>query len=396
MAKNTDKRISKRIGTYIPVEMGDKRYRTYVPKPLPPNPPIDMAPLSALLEKASTALGRLDGIGAILPDPQLFLSMYVRKEALLSSQIEGTQSSFSELLLLEANQLPGGQADDAREVSCYVDAMMHGLQRLKDDDFPLSLRLMREMHKKLMDQTRGRNVTPGEFRRSQNWIGGSSPANAIFVPPPPDKMLACLHAFETFLHAKSPMPLLIKIALIHAQFEIIHPFLDGNGRLGRLLITLMLCRADVLRDPLLYLSLYFKTHRQAYYDHLQSVRERGDWENWIEFFLQGVEEVATEATDAARHIMALFAADAGKIQKHIPPRLLGTVRRIHDHMQRYPLTSASKLRDETRMSYTTAQRGLQGLERLGLVEETSGRKRQQIFAYTDYLKILSQGAEPIS
>ena len=192
------------------------------------------------------------------------------------------------------------------------------------------------------------------------------------------------------------MPLLIKIALMHAQFEIIHPFLDGNGRLGRLLITLMLCRADVLRDPLLYLSLYFKTHRQTYYDHLQSVRERGDWENWIKFFLRGVEEVATEATDAAHRIMALFAADAGKIQQHMPQRLLGTVRRIHDHMQRYPLTSVSKLRDETRMSYPTARRGLQDLKRLGLVEETSGRKRQQIFAYTDYLKILSQGAEPIS
>jgi len=259
---------SKRIGTHIvsSAVSGDS-YKAYIPLPLPPEPPLDMGNLYTLLDKASTALGRLDGMSMVLPDASLFLYMYVRKEAVLSSQIEGTQSSLSDLLLFENAEAPGVPMDDVTEVSCYVSAMNHGLERLKT--FPLSLRLIREIHEKLMDNARGSNKQPGEFRVSQNWIGGSHPANARFVPPPPEKMMECLDLFEKFLHDDTiKLPALIKAALAHVQFETIHPFLDGNGRLGRLLITFILCTEGVLKEPLLYLSLYFKANRQAYYDHL--------------------------------------------------------------------------------------------------------------------------------
>jgi Fic family protein len=238
--------------------------------------------------------------------------MYLRKEALLSSQIEGTQSSLSDLLLFEQDELPMVPLDDVQEVSNYVAAMDHGLQRLREG-FPLSLRLIREIHEILLAKGRGASKEPGEFRRSQNWIGGTRPGNALFVPPPPDELNRCLGDLETYLHATDVHPALIRAALAHVQFETIHPFLDGNGRLGRLLITLLLCEAGSLREPVLYLSLYLKTHRQQYYDLLQAVRERGDWETWLAFFLDGVTETATQAVHAARSLITLFDNDRRRI-----------------------------------------------------------------------------------
>lgn len=291
---------STRIGQYVKGSIvAGEHYSAYVPCALPPNPPLDLTEIYPLLDQANAALGRLDGMSMVLPDPALFLYMYIRKEAVLSSQIEGTQSSLSDLLLFENAEAPGVPIDDVTEVSCYVAAMNYGLERLKE--FPLSLRLLREIHAKLMANARGGNKQPGEFRTSQNWIGGSRPGNARFVPPPPERLMDCLGALEKFLHDDTvKLPVLVKAALAHVQFETIHPFLDGNGRLGRLLITFMLCVEGLLKEPMLYLSLYLKTNRQAYYNHLQSVRETGDWEAWIKFFLQGVVETATQATDTAR------------------------------------------------------------------------------------------------
>jgi len=277
--RNTD-----RVGHFVKSKaIGGEAYRAYIPRPLPPDPPLDLGPLYPLLDRASIALGRLDGISLLLPDPQLFIYMYVRKEAVLSSQIEGTQSSLSDLLLFENAQMPGVPMDDAREVSRYMAAMHHGIDRLAT--LPLSLRLLREMHAELMKDARGGKKEPGEFRRSQNWIGGTRPGNAHFVPPPADQLMECLGSFEHFIHDEAiTLPVLVKAALLHHQFETIHPFLDGNGRLGRLLVTLFLYEEGVLREPLLYLSLYLKTHRARYYELLQSVRETGDWEEWIVFF----------------------------------------------------------------------------------------------------------------
>src|SRR6266481_5476269 len=275
---------SSRLGPYVSTTTAGETVRAFVPPPLPPDPPVDLSGLHQHLDRANQAVGRLDGLTTLLPDTRLFLYLYVRKEALLSSQIEGTKSSFSDLLLFENEAVPGVPIDDVEEVSNYVAAMQHGLRRIKGG-FPLSLRLIREIHGILLRGGRGANKTPGEFRRSQNWIGGSRPGNAAFVPPPPERLMECLDHFEHFLHdEKHKLPVLVEAGLIHVQFETIHPFLDGNGRLGRLLITLLLCAKGVLREPLLYLSLYFKTHRQRYYDLLQRVRTEGVWEEWIEFF----------------------------------------------------------------------------------------------------------------
>ena len=287
----------KRIGRYVKGSaVGGEQYHAYIPKPLPPDPPLDMSELYPLLDEANTALGRLDGMSMVLPDSSLFLYMYVRKEAVLSSQIEGTQSSLSDLLLFETDEAPGSPLTDVMEVSSYVSALNYGLERLQE--IPLSLRLIREIHAKLMNDTRGGHKQPGEFRTSQNWIGGTRPGNAKFVPPPTEQLMECLDSFEKFLHDESvQLPLLIKAALAHVQFETIHPFLDGNGRLGRLLITFMLCVGGILKEPLLYLSLYLKINRKAYYNHLQSVRETGDWEAWIKFFLEGINATAAQAKE---------------------------------------------------------------------------------------------------
>jgi len=272
-------------GHYITISTVSEKVQAFVPVPLPPAPPIEWSPeLREKFDQALLALGRLDSMSVLLPDTSLFLYMYIRKEAVLSSMIEGTQSSLSDLLLFEFEHQPGVPLDDVQEVSNYVAALNYGLHRL-NEEFPLSLRLLKEIHSVLLSKGRGNECDPGEFRKSQNWIGGSRPETAAFVPPPPDQVQECMGKFELFLHdLPEKTPVLVKAALAHVQFETIHPFLDGNGRLGRLLITLLLCSQKILKEPMLYLSLYFKTHRERYYKLLNNVRLTGDWESWLDFF----------------------------------------------------------------------------------------------------------------
>lgn len=381
-----------RVGDFITSKMlGDESYKAYIPKPLPPIPPIDMNRLYPLLDKANTALGRLDGMSMVLPDSTLFLYMYVRKEAVLSSQIEGTQSSLSDLLLFEMDEVPGAPINDVTEVSCYVAAMNYGLERLKE--FPLSLRLIREIHDVLMSNARGGDKLPGEFRSSQNWIGGSRPGNATFVPPPPNRLMESLDNLEKFIHSETvSFPALIRAALVHVQFETIHPFLDGNGRLGRLLITFILCANGILKEPILYLSLYLKTHRKTYYDLLTEVRETGDWEAWLEFFLTGVIETATQATETATEIIQLFNDDRKKIEDY--GKSVGSALTVHAFFQQHLITPSTKIRDNCNMSLPTVLRTVKVLEELGIVEEATGKERNKLFVYRNYLTILNKGTEP--
>ena len=379
----------KRLGSYIESSaVAGERYRAFLPPPLPPDPPLDMSKLYGLLEKATVAIGRLDGMSMVLPDPSLLIYMYVRKEAVLSSQIEGIQSTLSDLLKYENSMAPGTPIDDVKEVSCYVSALDHGLERLKN--FPLSLRLLREVHGKLLSSNRGANKKPGEFRTSQNWIGGTRPGNAKFVPPPPERLMEFLDPFEKFLHDdKVPMPVLIKAALTHVQFETIHPFLDGNGRLGRMLITLILCNEGILIKPLLYLSLYFKANRHEYYNHLQAVRNTGDWEAWVEFFLTGVAETADLAHQTATKIVELFLNDNEHIKKSNSSG--AAIVTIHDFLQRNPITNTANIKKQTGLSQPTVMRNLKSLENLGMVRETTGKERNKTFVYSTYLDILNQG-----
>ncbi|HOX59372.1 MAG TPA: Fic family protein [Candidatus Paceibacterota bacterium] len=375
-------------GHYVPLpSAAGEKARAFVPNPLPPHPPLDLQPeLQELVSQAMLSLGRLDGLAAVLPDPELFIYSYVRKEAVLSSQIEGTQSSLDDLLLFENDATPGVPLDDVQGVSNYVAAMNHGLHRLKT--LPLSLRLIKEIHGVLLSKGRGSKKEPGEFRRSQNWVGGSRPGNAIFVPPPPDQILECIGALEKFLH-NDPVktPVLIKAALAHVQFETIHPFLDGNGRLGRLLITFLLCAEGALREPLLYLSLYFKQNRQRYYELLQSVRMTGDWETWLRFFLTGVAETAAQAAGTARALMELAAADEKRIQAI--GKASGSALRVHRVLQAQPLISIAAASKRLNLSFPTVTTSLQHLEKLGVVRETTGGKYGRLYAYDRYLKILN-------
>ncbi|WP_439816246.1 Fic family protein [Zavarzinia sp. CC-PAN008] len=366
--------------------------RAFVPPALPPEPPLNLLPLLGPLGAAERALGRLDGITALLPRQDLFLYMYVRKEAVLSSQIEGTQSTLDDLLRLENEAVAGHPIDDIREVSNYVDAMIYGLERL--DDFPLSLRLIREMHARLLQGGRGGTKNPGEFRRSQNWIGGTRPGNALFVPPPPAEMMASLHELERFMHEdRSSLPVLIKAGLIHVQFETIHPFLDGNGRIGRLLVTLYLCVNGILRKPLLYLSLYLKAHRADYYRLLQEVREQGAWEAWLEFFLAGVAEIANQAFDAATRIVDLFRQDRDRIAA--AGERVSSALRVHDLLQQHPYVTATFLVAEAGLSAPTVNAALSDLERMEIVGEITGRRRGRVYAYRRYLAILNEGTDPL-
>jgi Fic family protein len=384
---------SGRLGRYVETPVGGELVRAFLPAPLPPSPPIDLLGLLEKLSAAERALGRLDGITMLLPRQELFLYMYVRKEAVLSSQIEGTQSTLSDLLRFETEAQAGEPIDDIREVSNYVDAMMYGLQRL--EELPLSLRLIREMHARLLQSGRGGTKNPGEFRSSQNWIGGTRPGNALFVPPPVSELDACLDAFERFMHEReSKLPALIKAGLLHVQFETIHPFLDGNGRIGRLLVTLYLCVNGVLRKPLLYLSLYLKTHRADYYRLLQEVRERGAWEAWLEFFLDGVAQTANQAFDAATRIVDLFKRDRERITAESDRA--GSALRIHDLLQQNPFATANVLVEHTGLSAPTVNATLADLERLGVVEEVTGRRRGRVFAYRAYLDILGEGTAPLA
>lgn len=319
-----------RAGTFVSANSGPEDYSAFIPKPLPPNPPLEITPrLQGLLDRANQALGRLDGVTLLLPDPDQFLYTYIRKEAVLSSQIEGTQSSLSDLLLFENDAAPGVPLNDARETLSYIEAMNHGLRRLASGELPLSLRLLREVHARLLAGTRGADKTPGEFRATQNWIGGTRPGNARFVPPPAHEVMGAMGALERFLHDDPVQtPILLKAALAHAQFETVHPFLDGNGRVGRLLITLLLCSEGVLSRPLLYLSLYLKRNRDAYYERLQAVRTESAWEQWLEFFLEGVVEVAESATQTAQRIVRWSSATAGSSMfsaEDRPPRCASTI-----------------------------------------------------------------------
>lgn len=370
----------------------DEPYWALVPRPLPP-PDLQMDELLGLVEKASQAIGRLDGLATVLPDTQLFLYMYVRKEALLSSQIEGTQSSLSDLLLYESEEAPGVPLDDVQEVSNYVAAMNHGLDRLRSG-FPMSMRLVKEIHQVLMTGARGGTKAPGEFRRTQNWVGGTRPGNAAYVPPPPDRVIGCMSDLEKYLHDQSDrLPFLVKVGLVHHQFETIHPFLDGNGRLGRLLITLLLCTEGVLSEPILYLSLYFKTHRKQYYEHLQQVRETGDWESWLKFFLAGIQEIALQATDTAREILSMVQEDRSKLLEI--GRGAGSALQIHQYLEKKPLAVIPEMVKELNLTTPTVTAALQNLESLGIVREITGKQRGRVFVYDHYLKILERGTDPL-
>ncbi len=382
-----------RTGDYIKTAIGGEEVRAYLPPPLPPEPPLVLDRLYGLMEDANRALGRLDGIASILPDTPLFLYMYVRKEALLSSQIEGTQSSLSDLLLFESEETPGAPLDDVQEVSNYVAAMNYGLERLREG-FPLSLRLIREIHNILLSKGRGSTKQPGEFRRTQNWIGGTRPGNALFVPPPPDQVLDYMGALEKFIYEEeSKLPVLIKAALIHVQFESIHPFLDGNGRLGRLLITFLLCAEGVLSAPILYLSLFFKTHRRHYYDLLQRVREEGDWEAWLEFFLTGVKETSDQAAATARRILEIFERDRRRIEQLGRPA--ASALRVHQYLQSKPILSVPVAAKELSLSAPTVRKSVEHLVEIGVARETTGKRRGKLFVYEDYLTILNEGTEPL-
>lgn len=381
-------------GEYAITTVGGEQIRAFIPHPLPPRPALEISSASQrLLEQATLAVGRLDSISLLLPDPNIFLYAYVRREAVLSSQIEGTQSSLADLLLFELAEAPGTPLDDVMEVSGYVAALEHGMARLRDG-FPLSNRLLREMHQVLLARGRGSDKSPGEFRRTQNWIGGTRPGNAHFVPPPPDQVQACMAALERFIHdEQTPYPVLITAALAHVQFETIHPFLDGNGRIGRLLIAFILHHGQLLSRPLLYLSLYFKQRRQDYYRLLDEVRTTGDWEAWIDFFLEGVVSTASNAVDTAQRLMALFKEDAARVQNG--GRAAASAMRIYTVLCERPVMTLNELSAHTGLSFPTASKSINALMDLGIVRELTGGRRNRIFAYDHYLAILNEGTEPL-
>jgi Fic family protein len=374
---------------YVTSTMSGERVQAFVPGPLPPDAKtLDLPSLQGILAEANQAVGRLDGMTSAFPDMNLFLYSYVRKEAVLSSQIEGTQSSLSDLLLYENAQIPGVPLDDVQEVSNYVAALNHGLKRLRGG-FPLSLRLIREIHEVLLAKGRGSHAQPGEFRKSQNWIGGSRPGNAAYVPPPPEYVTDCLGDLESFLHEEeNSIPLLIRAGLVHAQFETIHPFLDGNGRVGRLLITLMLTEKQVLHEPVLYLSLFFKKHRRLYYDRLNGTRNDDGWNQWLDFFLQGVRDTANQAVQTAIEIDKLFRGDKEKVEQFgrgAPSALL-----IYQLAQSNPILSIKHAARVSKLSFPTASAAIQRLTDAGILEESSGKRRDRLFLYAKYLDALNR------
>ena len=382
------------LGTYVASSGAGETVRAFIPPLLPPVPKLELDGLYQQPERANQNLGRLNSMTKLLPDVRFLLYLYVRKEALVSSQIEGTQSSFTDLLLFENEAVPKVPIEDVEEVSNYVAAMQHGLRRLRGG-FPLSLRLIREIHAILLKGGRGANKTPGEFRRTQNWIGGSRPGNASFVPPPPERLMECLDSFERFLHdERQKLPVLVEAGLVHVQFESIHPFLDGNGRVGRLLITLLLCAKGALTEPLLYPSLYLKINRSQYYDLLQRVRTEGAWEDWLAFFLDGVAGAAEEAAGSAERTLSLFAKDREKIQtlgRGAPSAL-----RVQELMQKKPFVRIRTAAKDLKLTVPTITSALNRLVRLGIVKEVSRKRRDRLFAYLRYIKMVSEGTEPLS
>ena len=383
-----------RLGTYIRSSVVGEVYQAFLPPALPPLPPVNLIPLQGLLSKANRALGKLDAVADIMPDSSLLLYYYIRKEAVLSSQIEGTQSSLADLLLFESDEAPSVPMDDVAEVSSYVAALEHGLKRVQEG-FPMSLRLIREMHGILLSKGRGSNKQPGEFRCSQNWIGGSRPGNAAFVPPPPERLMECLDDFEKYLHLEErSYASLVDAGMIHAQFETIHPFLDGNGRIGRLLITFFLMMMGDLRQPNLYLSLFFKNNRQEYYRRLDAVRTAGDWEGWLDFFLHGVSETSSQVIQTSQTIANLFKSDQEKIV--ILKRAGNTARQAHILLQKKAISNAINMASILDVSVPTARAALNNLKDLGIVKDISGSGKERLYIYTALIDILEQGAEPIA
>ncbi len=383
-----DTEFRRRAGTYIRQLEG---YATFVPAPLPPDPPVKMdAELVRLLSDADRALGRLDGATSVLPNPDLFVAMYVKQEAVFSSQIEGTQSTLEDVLEYEADPAGDKGPKDVEEVVNYVRAMNYGLKEL--NNLPLSLRLIRQIHAELLKGVRGGERTPGEFRRSQNWIGpaGCTLADAEFVPPPPHHMKEALDNFEKFLHADSNLPILILCGLAHAQFETIHPFLDGNGRIGRLLITFLLCERGVLQKPLLYLSYFLKAHRAEYYDRLTAVRNSGDWEGWLRFFLRGVYEVSKASTATARAILEMREKHRILIAEKMSNSVSGL--KFLDRLFERPIVSVREAERLMGVSYVTASNLIANLEQAGLLKEITGQRRNKIFRYEPYVALFSKQA----
>ena len=378
-----------RAGRYIAQPSG---YRAFHPESLPPRPPVQLhGALQGLLSQADRALGRLDGSIQTLPNPDLFVFMYVRKEAVLSSQIEGTQSSLQDLLAAEAHVLAPDRPRDVDEVVNYVSAMNHGLSRLQE--LPVSVRLIREIHERLLQGVRGARLTPGELRHSQNWIGpaGCTLREATFVPPPPHLVPEALGALENFLHADSDLPQLIQIGLAHAQFETIHPFLDGNGRIGRLLITFLLCQREILLKPVLYLSHFFKQHRAEYYERLQAIRDHGDWEGWLEFFLRGVVSVSREATETARRILALREDHRARVTTGLG-RAAGNGHKVLEHLYQRPIVAVGDVEALTGTSYTAANNLVSKLVKLGVLVEATGYRRNRLFRYQTYIDLFGESA----
>lgn len=379
-----------RAGIYVQQKTG---YRAFIPSPLPPVPPIELSgELQTLLSKADRALGRLDGSVTTLPNPDLFVFMYVRKEAVLSSQIEGTQSSLQDVLAAEARILDRERPSDVREVLNYIDALRYGLERLAT--LPVSVRLFREIHEHLMRGARGSHLTPGELRRTQNWIGpaGCTLNSATFVPPPPEQVLQSLSDLELFLHKDQSLPLLIRIGLAHAQFETIHPFLDGNGRIGRLLIAFLLCEAEVLQKPVLYLSHYFKRERQAYYEHLQAIRDHSDWEGWLRFFLRGIAEVSQQATETARRILQLREEHRALITEQCGYSA-GSGHRVLEAMYERPILSVKDVEAITGNGYAAANNLVAKLAETGMLREITGQARNRRFRYEPYIHLFEDESE---
>ena len=379
-------------GRYDILKLGGEEVRAFIPNELPLKQPLQIdAELARKLDNALVSLGRLDSISEILPDSSLFLYMYVRKEAVLSSMIEGTQSSISDLLVYELEGIPGVPIDDAMEVSNYVKALECGVKRI-DEGFPVSSRLFKEIHNILLSKGRGSTKEPGQYRTSQNWIGGTRPGNAVFVPPPPNMVESCMGNLEKFIHdMTSVTPILLKAAISHVQFETIHPFLDGNGRLGRLLISLLLYENKVLQKPLLYLSLYFKIHRQTYYEHLTNVRINGDWEKWIDFFAEAVIHTSNQAVNTAKNLIALINDHEAKVNSM--GRASSTALVVYRCFVKQPVLNANAIQTQTSLSAATIHSSLENLIKLGILEEVSQKKRNKIFAYKEYINILNEGTE---
>lgn len=378
--------MSDRAGAYISQPTG---YSAFIPNPIPPKPPIQYdEEMQALLSKADRALGRLDGSIQTLPNPDLFVFMYVRKEAVLSSQIEGTQSSINDILKVEAQIFDPDRPNDVGEVLNYVTAMNYGLDRLQK--LPVSMRLIKEIHEKLLRDVRGKNNNPGEIRTTQNWIGpqGCTLTEATFVPPPPLEIAAHLGELEKFIHSDAPIPALHKIGLAHAQFETIHPFLDGNGRVGRLLITFLLCESKILLRPVLYISHYFKKHRQEYYDRLQGVRDNGDWEAWLKFFLKGIAEVSLEATETARKIVSL-REDHQKTITETFGRTAGNGHKILDTLFLRPFVSVTEVSETLGITFAAANNLVQRFMQAGILHEVTGQARYRLFSYQPYIQLFS-------